>query len=840
MVSAARFLADTGGTPVTLFCIECLVRCFYELSNQAHLGNEHVFCATLTMVIHDYISIGVIETMQSVCPFVNDKQIETSDCMLVSLRLQRRRNMRQDIKADIQNQIYEAGVFRPGEQIVVISGNCVLLELYTGKTFIYRMVDLNTMKAKHLFSKMKPIRKQDYGRVIARMHSLVEMEQDYEQEENKERASKLLVRIFTEILPQHQMFFRENQLSLALFMLRAMQENKVALCEAEVGTGKTHAYIFAAVVYKLFETNRLPAILSTSTIALQKAIVEEYLPQISVILSEHQIIDQPLTFVVRKGKSHYACDSRLKTYLSSIRHNQRFEDLELIEILERIFSGEYPIDLDDAPVTDYVKKRICVENCHRNCDLASVCRYRNHIRKAQLGDFDFQITNHNLVVADILSQKEGRRKLLPSCGLMIIDEAHKLLDAARQMYGITFESTELERLASSIYQSVKYYHSDKLEVYQLCNELLQENQQLFENLKIAGKKTGENANLAIYFSINSVYVMRNLLKILQRLSLLFYTLRKNPMFDRLFSRIEQAQGKLEVLLDLGQSICWLEGIGTSARLCTLPKQLDFLLYQDVWKKETPYILTSGTLSVGGDFSHYKQQIGLNFLESEHVLEVSKASPFDYNEHALLYLPKSMPFPDVKGSSYLDAVVRQIAALVRHTYGHTLVLFTSYRMMEMAYQRLVEEELPYPLFMMGRGRLEAIRQFRKSGNGILLASDSAGEGIDLPGDILSSLIVVKLPFPAPDPVMEYERTTYEGFHEFFTEAIMPAMLIKLRQWIGRGIRRESDTCVFSILDSRAGSRYRKYILDALPDMPVTDCLEDVGRFIREKKAEDFFS
>ena len=141
--------------------------------------------------------------------------------------------------------------------------------------------------------------------------------------------------------------------------------------------------------------------------------------------------------------------------------------------------------------------------------------------------------------------------------------------------------------------------------------------------------------------------------------------------------------------------------------------------------------------------------------------------------------------------------------------------------------------------MGKGRLDALDAFRKSGNGILCASDSAGEGIDLAGDILSSLIVVRLPFPAPDPVLEYEKTLYPDFYGYLNEVIVPAMLIKLRQWFGRGIRRETDTCVFSILDSRASRRYRNDILAALPDMPVTHQLSDVNRFIAAKKSDAYF-
>ena len=162
------------------------------------------------------------------------------------------------------------------------------------------------------------------------------------------------------------------------------------------------------------------------------------------------------------------------------------------------------------------------------------------------------------------------------------------------------------------------------------------------------------------------------------------------------------------------------------------------------------------------------------------------------------------------------------------------------MMELVYQELLRPQaVAYPLFCMGKGRLETIDSFRKSGNGVLLASDSAGEGIDLPGDILSSLVVVRLPFPTPDPVSEYERTLHDDFYSYLSERIVPDMLIKLRQWIGRGIRRETDTCVFSILDSRAAGRYKNDILAALPDMPVTDRIDDVGRFLLSHKDESYF-
>ncbi len=742
--------------------------------------------------------------------------------------------------ADIRNRIHEAGIFRPDERIVLTTKSCVLLEHFTGKAYSYRMVDLQTLKAKRLFSRPTQLNEAGYRRAIEKMAAQSEGRMPFMQDAGS-RAGELLTHIFYDILPEYGLVLRENQLSLSLAMLEAMEKGKVALCEAEVGTGKTHAYLIAAVIFRLFHAERQPVIISTPTIALQKALTEEYIPQISEILLEHRIIEEPLPFAVRKGKNHYACDSRVKTYLSSIKHNNRPEDGKLIEALTALFVGATSLDLDGQPLTDYVKERICVEDCRNTCEFSSVCRYRTFLKSFNQGKADFQIANHNLVLADALSRKGGRNRLLPEHGILIFDEAHKLPEAARQMYGVSFEDAELERVAASITRAVAG-RPEKRGAISLCEEMLELSMALFDNLKKYAGVQYDQTKMEVIFTPSILLSLKALSAVIKSLSVLFYTEdRKNTAYRRISGRLEQKQEKLAVLCGYTDFICWLEYTGvTACRLCALPKHLDSLLHEDLWGSGKPCLLTSATLSVGGDFSRYMHQTGIDLLNRKQILTVSKTSPFDYRNHALLYLPEDMPFPNARKTAYRKAVADRLEELILQSCGHTLALFTSYRMMERTHQELAGRINDFPLFSMGKGRLEAIREFRRSGNGVLLASDSAGEGIDLAGDILSSLVVVKLPFPTPDPVLEYEKSLHEDFHEYLAEAIVPAMLMKLRQWIGRGIRRETDTCVFSILDCRASERYRNDILAALPGMPVTDSIEDVGIFIRSNKPESYFT
>lgn len=754
--------------------------------------------------------------------------------------------------ADIRNRFYEEGILKDDEHVKMIVDNCALVEGFTGKNHSYKAINVYTLESKHLFYRPLPITTDRYNQVAEKMLQLpINYLPDTSLLNTKsERAKILLFGIFTEILPQYGYLMRENQLGLSLEMLRGLLEGKVALCEAEVGTGKTHAYIIAVTVHNLFSEKKMPTIISTSTIALQKALTEEYIPQISEILLKHRIIDKPLSFVVRKGRSHYVCDARLRTYWSSIKNLNRTEDRILLNTLMELTDAEKEkIDLDSYNLSRYVKDRICVTSkCNDQCPGFARCRFMR-FRKACLSTaYDFQIANHNFVMANVLNIKSGRKRLLPIYQAVIFDEAHKIADTARQMYGNFISDLEVPGLIAYIAPHKLKDKKSRLILTGHCDHILKYHQGIFSELaknNLADSMAKDGSRYRADFSPECKTAIKFLIKQLEALAGLFIK-NDNKLLNSKFRNIRHSCNtivqKLKTFLKTDEIICWLElqKVGGYC-LCSIPKDLNKLLYKDLWDNGIPCILTSGTLSVGGCFSHIKQSTGIDLLPLSRIVETSKPSPFDYKQNTLLYIPENIPFPDIRDEAYITAVVKEVETLIKLSCGHTLILFTSYWLMERVYNAVRLKVYEYPLFIMGKGRLDAISEYKASGNGVLFASDSCGEGIDIVGDVLSTLIIVKLPFAVPDPISEYEQTLYGSLREYLDSVNTPNMLIKLKQYAGRLIRSESDTGVMVILDSRVNRRgkYRSAVLEALFDTTVTNNIHDVWNFIVNRKSEEYF-
>lgn len=221
-------------------------------------------------------------------------------------------------------------------------------------------------------------------------------------------------------------------------MLDALLDGSIALCDAGTGVGKTYAYLAAGAAFHRFRTDQgrpvRPILISTSSIALQNAIQMEYLPILSDALTVDGLISEPLLTVIRKGKSHYVCDYRLERRLGQMRLCKKNE-----MAIDALFSLRDRLDIDSlSHLSGFDRERVCVPKVC-NCGQKD-CRYLAFLEDCDSGEFSFQICNHNLLLADAIHRGTGRSPILPDACAAIIDEGHKLPDAARQMFGATLEA----------------------------------------------------------------------------------------------------------------------------------------------------------------------------------------------------------------------------------------------------------------------------------------------------------------------------------------------------------------------------------------------------------------
>ena len=633
--------------------------------------------------------------------------------------------------------------------------------------------------------------------------------------DNRHNPHNEIDHIFKDLLPTRNMAERPEQLALCHRMLDAMLEGGIALCDAGTGIGKTYAYLAAGTVYHRFRAASglpvRPILISTSSIALQTAARDEYLPLLSSLLAEDGMITQPLQAVIRKGKSHYVCDDRLERRLGQLdlrKKNWRAGNA--------LLALRNELDMDEiAHLSHYDRERVCVPQIC-NCS-QETCRYRFFLEKCDSGRYLFQICNHNLLLADAIHRGSGRKPILPDACALIVDEAHKLPETARQMFGVTLAAEDIRALT----------HSLRGERFLLAAEVLNDSAKgLLRKLD----RPPEDRPF-VHYKTSLAAPERSLTVIDRQLHGLLTpaTRRRLNSVSSTVSLFHQGHPDMVFYTE--------EDTHGGTMLCATISDLTAQLRQTLWRQERPAILTSATLAVGEDFRRFKEETGL--LTDSRVTESVAPSPFDYQQNCLLYLPQ-VP-PRQKSAAYYDELAKEIAALLDAAQGHALALFTSYAAMSAVKERLPGHGLRYPLFTMGRSAIHTTEQFKASPGSMLLAAGAAWEGFDFPGDCVSLLIIPRLPFAVPDALKEKERENHPTLRLFIRAVVVPEMQIKLKQGFGRAIRTETDTCVVAILDERAakGKRYSKDVLAALPEMPVTGSLKDVAKFIQSVKGPDYF-
>ena len=651
--------------------------------------------------------------------------------------------------------------------------------------------------------------------------------------EYQKRAHQEVEKIFRVLLPEQGLAVREEQIRLCHEMLDTLLGERIALCDAGVGIGKTYAYLVACVLMRkysiLMERNSLPkqhpVVVSTSSIALQKAILSEYVPFLSRVLVEQGIIQTPLRAVVRKGKEHFVCDNRLEQRIEAIRYKQKNAvQREALLSLRKHYDMDIVKDL-----SGFDRRLVCVPKfCPRECPGRQMCRYQRYLEESKKQDVFLQICNHNYLLADAFHRREEYKPLLADYRALVVDEAHKLPEAARQMFGKNLCMDDIREIAYYLEREHQNVEARTLKtgMYSIFT-IIRESHMFSHGIKENFQLTGE-CEFCLWEGIQMIERMMEQLK--------------GVVPKWVLNRLQEAKEVLECFLQKNSKYVLHLRMDKEKIpvLCAASREIPQLLREMLWDREQALsvILTSGTLKAGKGFARTLQMTGLEGRTD--VQSYVAESPFAYEENCLLYLPKTLRKCKRGSREEVEMVAGQIHSLICSTYGHTLVLFTSYTLMGSVYQ-ILRDGIPFPMVEVWRHSQEEILRFKTMENAVLFAAGSCWEGVDFPGDMVSSLIIVKLPFAVPDPISEAEKETYESMEDYIQAIIVPDMQKKLRQGFGRAIRTETDTCVVSILDFRAvkGGKYHEDVMCALPPCQMAEELREVQDFIRSRKGVEYY-
>jgi ATP-dependent DNA helicase DinG len=436
-------------------------------------------------------------------------------------------------------------------------------------------------------------------------------------------------------------------------------------------------------------------------------------------------------------------------------------------------------------------------------------------------------------MADLVLKEEGFGDLLPGADAIVIDEAHQLPDVAAQFLGYNVSTRLLANLSKDV-----------------AGELLLAQQMAG---KVDAALSGLDAQIAAVLAATAGQEARlehaqwpeRLLESLHGLGMRARELAEviaplggpdgEAAFTRLQDRLLETAGRLDELTaaDAPGGVRWAEMTARSVSAHYAPVDVAQQLSTLMEAQPAAWVLTSATLAVGEDFSHFKRRSG---LARAHTVRFE--SPFDFANQALMYLPKGLGDPGAPGHS--RDVIRAALPVIESSGGRAFVLFTSHRGLREGAEELHRhwgERPPFPVLIQGgASRDHLLRAFREAGNAVLLGTGSFWEGIDVKGEALSVVIIDKLPFAAPDdPLLKARLAAIreQGGNPFFDEQV-PQAVIALKQGVGRLIRDDTDFGVVMLCDTRLVTKgYGRSFIASLPPMRRTRSLEEVQAFLRER-------
>ena len=608
---------------------------------------------------------------------------------------------------------------------------------------------------------------------------------------------------------------RAVQQEMADAVERAIAEGGELVVEAGTGTGKTFAYLVPA----LLSGKRV--IVSTGTKTLQDQLFHRDLPRVREVLGAR------LKTALLKGRANYLCWYRMdQTVKEGTLPNRA--DVALLSRVRawaaRTASGDIG-EVEGVPEDAGLWPRVTstAENClGAECPFFDDCFVVRARRAAQ--EADVVVVNHHLLFADLAIKREGFGEILPGAHAFVLDEAHQIPELAGQFFSQSVSGRQLSEMEADALREAATASGAKAALEELGRNVergVKDLRLAMERLPRRGAwdKVREGEDVARWLGVLRA-ALAKLSEVLGGMA------ERSEGLSACAARAVDLEVRLERLCKAPEPgwVHWYEASERGFVLSATPLDVAGPLKDFREQSRAAWIFTSATLSVAGRFEHFTQQMGL-----EHPHTLSLPSPFDYERHALCYLPRGLPDP--KASDYTDRVVAAVRPVLAASRGRAFLLFTSHRALKRAAELLVD--LPFQLFVQGtRPRATLLDEFRASGNGVLLGAASFWEGVDVRGDALSVVVIDKLPFAAPDdPVLEARLSAIrEGGGNPFAEVQIPAAAIVLKQGAGRLIRDVDDRGVLMLCDPRLlGSNYGRLFLACLPTMPITRDLAEVEAF-----------
>jgi ATP-dependent DNA helicase DinG len=614
---------------------------------------------------------------------------------------------------------------------------------------------------------------------------------------------------------------RKSQLQMAEKVEDALAFGRALVVEAGTGTGKTLAYLLPAA------RSGHKIVVSTATKTLQEQLLDKDVPLL-------QKLGVKARFAFLKGRQNYLCLLRYEQFYKAPTFAVREEAALFTQINDwakdtktgdRAELSELPENLaswrDLSATADQCIGQKCAH--YDNC---FVFRMRR-----QAADADVIIVNHHLFFADLAlrssSAGDTGSAVLPKYDAVIFDEAHAVEEVVTEHFGSqlsSFRVSELARDALKIAQS----RPRLLHAAGLAGQLAREGNDFFDAAAALAPGQSDRWSILPGALKPAEPQRRKLAELVRALGAAASGDDEDDEVQLLDRRCTALGAELELFADdarvRGQRdngedelIHWAESRANHLYLHASPIDVAAILQDKLYDRIGPVVFTSATLAVGGALDYFEKRVGLAddtgplFPLDSAVL----ASPFDYETHAALYLPKQMPDP--QDPSFVQAVADELRKLLPITGGRAFALFTSLRNMR-AVHALLAPELPYQVLLQGdQPKAQLLKRFREKPS-VLFASQSFWEGVDVSGEALSLVVIDKLPFAPPgEPLVaaRIDRMRTVGEDAFFGYQV-PQAALALKQGFGRLIRSNTDRGIVAVLDARMTRKsYGRIFVDSLP-------------------------